>query len=113
MSTIGPKQTWAVAPHMFASDPKRTLSNCQWLISILLLEVAKCWVEWTRNLIDAWHDFYVMRGTSSAALIGLLLVATSLHLGEVMSNPGFRIRAYNARLIGSSVTKSALREVAA
>jgi hypothetical protein len=48
--------------------------------------------------IDAWHDFYVMLGTSSAALIGLLFVATSLHLGEVMSNPAFRIRAYNATL---------------
>jgi len=50
------------------------------------------------HLIDAWHDFYVMLGTSSAALIGLLFVATSLHLGEVMSNPAFRIRAYNATL---------------
>ena len=39
-----------------------------------------------------------MLGTSSAALIGLLFVATSLHLGEVMSNPAFRIRAYNATL---------------
>src|SRR5262245_46482912 len=50
------------------------------------------------HLIDAWHDFYVMLGTSSAALIGLLFVATSLHLGEVMSNPAFRIRAYNSTL---------------
>ena len=36
-----------------------------------------------------------MLGTSSAALIGLLFVATSLHLGEVVSNPGFRVRSYN------------------
>jgi hypothetical protein len=50
------------------------------------------------DLIDAWHDLYVMLGTSSAALIGLLFVATSLHLGEVMSNPAFRVRAYNVTL---------------
>jgi hypothetical protein len=50
------------------------------------------------HLIDAWHDFYVMLGTSSAALIGLLFVATSLHLSEVMSNPAFRIRAYSSTL---------------
>jgi hypothetical protein len=31
------------------------------------------------HLIDAWHDFYVMLGTSSPALVGLLFVATSLH----------------------------------
>ena len=47
------------------------------------------------DLIKAWHDLYVMLGTSSAALIGLLFVATSLHLGEVVSNPGFRVRSYN------------------
>ena len=30
------------------------------------------------DLIDAWHDLYVMLGTSSAALIGLLFIATSI-----------------------------------
>lgn len=50
------------------------------------------------DLIDAWHDLYVMLGTSSAALVGLLFIATSLHLGEVVSNPGFRVRAYNQTL---------------
>ncbi len=50
------------------------------------------------NLIDAWHDLYVMLGTSSAALIGLLFIATSIHLGEVVSNPGFRVRSYNQTL---------------
>ena len=47
------------------------------------------------NWIDAWHDLYVMLGTSSAALLGLLFVATSIHLGEVVSNLGFRVRSYN------------------
>jgi hypothetical protein len=49
-------------------------------------------------LIDAWHDLYVMLGTSSAALIGLLFVAMSIHLGDVVSNPGFRVRSYNQTL---------------
>src|SRR5262245_42830040 len=48
--------------------------------------------------IRAWHDLYVMLGTSSAALIGLIFVAASLHLGDVVSNPAFRIRAYHATL---------------
>ena len=50
------------------------------------------------DLILAWHDVYVMLGTASAALIGLLFVAASLHLGEVVSNPGFRVRAYHLTL---------------
>src|SRR5262245_2235970 len=45
--------------------------------------------------IDAWHDLYVMLGTSSAPLLGLLFVATSIHLGEVVSDLGFRVRSYN------------------
>jgi hypothetical protein len=49
-------------------------------------------------IIRAWHDLYVMLGTSSAALVGLLFVATSLHLGEVASNPAFRVRAYHLTL---------------
>ena len=50
------------------------------------------------DLIGAWHDLYVMLGSSSAALIGLLFVAVSIHLGEVASNPGFRVRTYNQTL---------------
>jgi hypothetical protein len=50
------------------------------------------------GLIDAWRDLYVMLGTSAAALIGLLFIATSIHLGEVVSNPGFRVRSYNQTL---------------
>ena len=50
------------------------------------------------TLIDAWRDLYVMLGTSSAALIGLLFIATSIHLGEVVNNPGFRVRSYNQTL---------------
>jgi hypothetical protein len=48
--------------------------------------------------IRAWHDLYVMLGTSSAALVGLIFVAASLHLGDIVRNPAFRIRAYHATL---------------
>ena len=41
------------------------------------------------DLIDA-QNLYLMLGTSSAALIGLLFVATSPHLVEVVSSPAFR-----------------------
>ena len=50
------------------------------------------------DLIQAWHDLNVMLGSASAGLIGLLFVAASLHLGEVMSNPMFRVRAYHITL---------------
>ncbi|HEX3708452.1 MAG TPA: hypothetical protein VHV56_01045 [Pseudolabrys sp.] len=44
-------------------------------------------------LPDHWHDLYVMLGTSSAALLGLLFVVTSLHLEEIVNNVGYRRRA--------------------
>ena len=34
----------------------------------------------TVHQLEGWRDLYVMLGTSAAALIGLLFVATSLHL---------------------------------
>ena len=42
---------------------------------------------------ELWRDLYVMLGTSSAALLGLLYVVTSLHLDEIISNPVYRMRA--------------------
>jgi hypothetical protein len=48
--------------------------------------------------IEMWHDLYVMLGASSATLIGLIFVAASLHLGDVVSNPAFRVRAYHGTL---------------
>jgi hypothetical protein len=50
------------------------------------------------DITRMWLELYVMLGTSSAALIGLFFIATSLHIGEVVSNPGFRVRAYNGTL---------------
>src|SRR5262245_18383283 len=82
--------------------PSRPMSECR----ILALNRHGIGLhEWTNNmdiesmdLIDAWHDLYVMLGTSSAALVGLLFIATSIHLGEVASNPGFRVRTHNQTL---------------
>lgn len=45
------------------------------------------------HLPDSWHDLYVMLGTSSAALIGLLFVATSLHLDQIIKNPVYATRS--------------------
>ena len=56
-------------------------------------------LEWASNmdtktvdLIGAWHDLYVMLGSSTAALIGLLFVAVSIHLGEALHPPGGRMQ---------------------
>lgn len=43
--------------------------------------------------IGSWGELYVMLGTSSAALIGLLYVVTSLHLDEIVNNPTSRRHA--------------------
>lgn len=45
--------------------------------------------------LESWRDLYVMLGTSSAALIGLLFIVTSLHLEKIMSHSGYRVRARN------------------
>ena len=47
---------------------------------------------------ELWRDLYVMLGTTAGALIGLLFVATSLHLDLIMNNPVFRLRARNNTL---------------
>jgi hypothetical protein len=46
-----------------------------------------------------WRELYVMLGTSSAALIGLLFVAASLHLAEVANEEVYRLRAEYTTLI--------------
>ncbi|MDE2228265.1 MAG: hypothetical protein KGL11_04395 [Alphaproteobacteria bacterium] len=49
-------------------------------------------------MLEAWHDLYVMLGSSAAALIGLLFVATSLHLDDIIANQVYRHRARNIAL---------------
>jgi len=44
---------------------------------------------------ELWQNVFVVMGSSSAALIGLLFIATSLHLNEIIDNPYLRRRAYN------------------
>jgi modulator of FtsH protease len=40
-----------------------------------------------------WHDFFVTVGTGAAALTGLVFVAMTLHLDEIINNPVHRHRA--------------------
>ena len=44
---------------------------------------------------ELWRDLFVVLGSSSAALIGLLFIATSLQLDEIVKRPVLRRRAYN------------------
>jgi hypothetical protein len=44
---------------------------------------------------ELWRDMFVLLGSSAAALIGLLFIATSLHLNEVINNPSSRRRAFD------------------
>jgi hypothetical protein len=48
--------------------------------------------------LGSWRDLFLMFGTSAAALIGLLFVATSLHLNEMTANPVYRTRSRNLTL---------------
>ncbi len=40
-----------------------------------------------------WHDYFVMVGGGAAALTGLVFVAMSLHLSDIVSSPAHRHRA--------------------
>ena len=44
---------------------------------------------------ELWRDMFVVLGSSAAALIGLLFIATSLHINEIVSNPILHRRAFN------------------
>jgi hypothetical protein len=44
---------------------------------------------------ELWRDTFVVLGSSAAALIGLLFIATSLHLNEIVNNPIAHRRAFN------------------
>jgi hypothetical protein len=43
-----------------------------------------------RSLVQTWHDFYIVAGTASATLVGLLFVSLSLHLRAVLARPEVR-----------------------
>ena len=44
---------------------------------------------------EPMHDFFVVLGTSAGALIGLLFIAVSLHLNDLVRNRRLYRRAYN------------------
>ena len=44
---------------------------------------------------ELWRDMFVLLGSSAAVLIGLLFIATSLHLNEIVNNPILHRRAFN------------------
>ena len=46
-----------------------------------------------RGLIQSWHDFYIVAGTGSATLVGLLFVSLSLHLRTVVTRSEVRALA--------------------
>ncbi len=61
------------------------------------------------HLGESWRDLYVMLGSSSAALLGLLFVATSLHLDEIAQNPHYQIRARsNIYQLGFTLIEAAI-----
>ena len=41
----------------------------------------------------AWQNFYIMIGTANAAITGLLFVALSMHLKQILSHPVYKPRA--------------------
>lgn len=43
-----------------------------------------------QSLVQSWHDFYIVAGTASATLVGLLFVSLSLHLRAVLTRPEVR-----------------------
>jgi hypothetical protein len=43
-----------------------------------------------RATVSGWHDFYILAGTASATLVGLLFVGLSLHLRIVITSPEVR-----------------------
>ncbi|MGB8181933.1 MAG: hypothetical protein WCF13_06155 [Stellaceae bacterium] len=49
-------------------------------------------------MTENWHDLYVMLGSATAALLGLLFVAASLHLDDAQVNAVFERRARNNTL---------------
>jgi len=42
------------------------------------------------DAVQGWHDFYILAGTASATLVGLLFVGLSLHLRAVLSRSELR-----------------------
>jgi hypothetical protein len=50
----------------------------------------------------AWQNFYLMMGTANAAITGLVFVALSIHLREVLDHPILKPRAVVALVVLTS-----------
>jgi modulator of FtsH protease len=50
----------------------------------------------------AWQNFYLMMGTANAAITGLVFVALSIHLREVLDHPVLKPRAVVALVVLTS-----------
>jgi hypothetical protein len=46
-----------------------------------------------QDVVQGWHDFYMLAGTAAAALAGLLFVGLSLHLGLIVARSDVRMLA--------------------
>lgn len=46
-----------------------------------------------RELLATWHDYYLLAGTASATLMGLLFVSLSIHLERVVAEDGAHLEA--------------------
>lgn len=51
--------------------------------------------------IDGWHDFYIMIGTASATLIGLLFLSLSLNADMITRRANADLRALAAHTFGN------------
>ncbi len=45
-----------------------------------------------------WHEAFVVLGTGSAAIAGLIIVAASVRADQIMTSPHWRLRARNSTL---------------
>jgi hypothetical protein len=45
------------------------------------------------NKPELWHDLFVMIGSSAGALVGLLFVVISLHIGKISERTDYNMRA--------------------
>lgn len=50
--------------------------------------------EPTAELLQHWHEFYLLVGTAAAALVALLFVAASIGAGILTKHPGRPTRTY-------------------
>lgn len=53
--------------------------------------------------MDAWHDFYLMAGGASAALLGLLFVALTLQIRSITAREHPELRATAELILGDYV----------